>query len=104
MFSTQPASSLGRVAPARPVPQREKSGEPPGTSPCENDAPTTPGYPRTRTRWLRPRPARRCHRHMQTEPLVNLTVYDVWDDDHCPCETCTTPWGTDLPDLLARPN
>ena len=40
---------------------------------------------------------------MTTEPLVNLTVYDVWDDDHCPCETCTTPWGTDLPDALLRP-
>ena len=38
---------------------------------------------------------------MPTAPLVHLTAYDIWDDDHCPCETCTTPWGTDL---LARPN
>lgn len=40
---------------------------------------------------------------MPTEPLVHLTAYDIWDDDHCPCETCTTPWGTDLPDLRTRP-
>ena len=42
---------------------------------------------------------------MTSQPLVHLTAYDAWDDEHCPCETCTTAWGTDLPDVLAdRPD
>ena len=39
---------------------------------------------------------------MHTGPRVNLTAYDYWDDNDCTCETCTTPWGTDIPDLLVR--
>ena len=39
---------------------------------------------------------------MTSQPLVHLTAYDACDDDGCPCETCATPWGTDLPHVLAH--
>lgn len=34
---------------------------------------------------------------MRTEPLFEVTVFDVQDDEDCGCETCQTPWGTRLP-------
>lgn len=60
-------------------------------------------HPRTTTRPQIPRhPLRalrrtRCHRPVTTEPLFQATAYDVWDDQHCGCETCLTPWGTQTP-------
>lgn len=39
---------------------------------------------------------------MRTEPLIELTAYDIWDDADCGCETCQTPWGTE-PLLVSAP-
>lgn len=36
---------------------------------------------------------------MRTEPLYQVTVYDVCDDEDCGCETCVTPWGIEIPTL-----
>lgn len=38
---------------------------------------------------------------MRTAPLIEITAYDICDDQDCGCETCQTPWGTEVP-LKAR--
>lgn len=35
----------------------------------------------------------------RTEPLIELTAFDVCDDQDCGCETCITPWGIEIPTL-----
>lgn len=33
---------------------------------------------------------------MRTEPLIELTAFDIMDDEDCGCETCQTSWGTEI--------
>lgn len=40
---------------------------------------------------------------MTSQPLIHLIAYDIWDDDDCACETCATPWGTDIPTSALGP-
>lgn len=39
---------------------------------------------------------------MRTEPLFEVTAFDACDDPACGCETCVTPWGTEVPAIEAR--
>lgn len=57
---------------------------------------TDPQTPKTS---LSSQQLRECHRAMRTEPLIELTAYDICDDTDCGCETCQTPWGTEIPTL-----
>lgn len=39
---------------------------------------------------------------MRTEPLFQVTAFDVHDDPECGCESCMTPWGTGIPFAFER--
>lgn len=52
--------------------------------------------PQTQRRPCQPGISASLIENMRTEPLIEITAYDIYDDEDCGCENCSTPWGTEV--------